>query len=514
MNIKKILYLIGLIPALGSLLTACGDSDFDLLNPSMTPRELSASVTAFNFTTPGAQTQKFIITSSKTPWNITDFPNWVALKPASGVATSEVSLSVAQNTSVDSRSAIFYLNSTADDWKFQQELTVSQVGDEPNLTVSTKDLSFGGKASSQTVDVVANFEWSAKSSQSWISLQKSEDGKELEISVTENTGYDYRTGQVTLNMNSTTYATITVTQSIPGIDSPDMLLNFRSSASKYDITVDAEIEWTATVSASWIQVSPTAGSAGKTNVTVEVTPNDGDSDRQGYISFVSGSIEYLRIQVIQKGIHMDAVSSHTFPSAGGTHVFDYTADRPWTARIEGDASWLSLSSTSGSGEQEIVMTATANNTLQERSATVIITPEGYNEIMINLTQSGKYLQASVNSISFFAKGGVSEAVTIDTDSEFTMSQTGNWFSVDMLSDNVFTVTAQANPTSDMRTGSIKLSMQGLVTGSFDLEIPVTQTGEGGSFIIDGYPEDADWNSASSGSFSITVTGFSEDQSWN
>lgn len=514
MKPTKIFFIFSIIGGLSLLLSGCKSEEFDGLNPTLTPHTLSVSRKDFKFSSPGAHSETFSVESVQTPWKFLDCPDWIKLSPSSGSSSATVSMSVSANLETNSRTALFFLSTTSADWKYEISMTATQSGAEPYLSVMTTYLSFGGKASSQTVAVSSNFDWKASSQQNWISLQKSEDGSNLTVLVTENPEFQNRNGVITLNNGSSTYATINVEQFPADVSSSDMTLNFKSSASKYDITISSENEWNATTSDSWIQISPVSGGVGDTKVMVEVTRNDADDDRRGYITIYTGNAERLQIQVIQMGIHMEVVSNYTFTAAGGTHVFDYTSDRPWFARIEGDSSWLTLSSSSGSGEEEITITASPNSTLQDRNATVIITPENYNEITINLTQSGKYLRSSVNSLSFFAKGGVSDPIIIETDSEFTMDKIGDWFTINTISDNVFTVTAEANPVSNIRNGSIKFTMQGLSEGSFVLEIPVTQTGEGGSFVTDGYPGDFDWNSASSGGITITVNGFSADQNWN
>ena len=61
-------------------------------------------------------------------------------------------------------------------------------------------------------------------------------------------------------------------------------LNFDSSASSAKITVNANQEWSASASDSWINISTTGGASGKTEVTVSVGANTG-SVRSGKITF-------------------------------------------------------------------------------------------------------------------------------------------------------------------------------------------------------------------------------------
>ena len=82
---------------------------------------------------------------------------------------------------------------------------------EPSLSVSPTSLSFGASASSKTVNVTANGDYTFSTSASWLTITQSSDKTTLTISAEANTGTSERTATITLTLGSLTQ-TISVTQ--------------------------------------------------------------------------------------------------------------------------------------------------------------------------------------------------------------------------------------------------------------------------------------------------------------
>ena len=85
---------------------------------------------------------------------------------------------------------------------------------ESSVTVSSKSLDFDGNAGSQAVTVVANHEWTSIVSEDWISIDPKNsvsDETKVNVMVQKNTGFDGRTGTVTI-MCGSARETITVVQ--------------------------------------------------------------------------------------------------------------------------------------------------------------------------------------------------------------------------------------------------------------------------------------------------------------
>lgn len=684
---KNLIYIITLLLGVG--LAGCDDG-FDPdgnLEPSLSPHWLKPSQTSFTNDLSSAFSETFTIESYETPWRFSDVAEWISLSVMSGNESASVTLTAEENQSVDNaRTAIFYLRSESPDWNYNRAMSVSQAKATPSLSAGETSLTFDGKASQQVVSITANCRWTASCSDSWVSLSSDVDNGKLTVYVTDNTQDSYRSSFIYLSYGDNGSASIKITQSPASITSSTYSLQFENFASKYDVTIDAETDWTTTVSDSWINVSPDKGKAGKTSVSIEVAPNTAIASRSGYVAINTGTSERLQIAIIQKGIYIEAdeeitfasiedskklnIKSNTtwtvtdkpnwitlskesgegnseititaadnpnttsrtsqivlsqvglsiecrikvtqmgkslsmdvtvlefsdkaeqktfniisdaswtstktaewfnstptsgrgnasitvtagnnnttdertgkinyafldkttqvtvhqlakymtidnqafeFDSHGGTHTIELLTNDEWTAQIEDNASWLKLSKSSGSESAVITLTADDNASVNERSAVVIINAKASQSVRILVSQKPRHLSVSASSISFFATGGTSDPITIDTDGSYEIKSDASWFSINMDVKNTFTVKASQNSSNQIRRGTITISLTGLKEGSLALELTVMQTGQGGSFIINGYPSDKNWDNSSGGSVTFTINGYTSDKNWD
>ncbi len=684
---KIILYITTVIVFL--YFTGCQD-DFDPngnLEPSLSAHWLRPSQTNFEYYLPSAFSETFSIESFETPWKFSDVADWISLTPLSGNASASVTLNAQANNNADNaRTAIFYLQSNDPDWNYSRAMSVSQAKAAPTLSVDETSLSFGGNASQQKANIIANCTWSASCSDSWVTLSPDVASGTLIISVSANPQSTYRSSTIYISYGSGKSTSIRITQSPANITSSVYTLQYENVASKYDVTIESEEDWTSTVSDSWIIVKPDNGKAGKTSVSIEVTPNTSISSRNGYVSIKIGTTERLQIAIQQKGIYIDAdedlifssieeskklsIRSNTgwivtskpnwitlsketgdgnseitvtssenpnttsrtgeivlgqvgltlecrvkvtqlgktlstdvtllefsdkasqmtfnlvsdavwtstqtaqwftttptsgrgnatimvaaednntteertgtinyayvdkttyvnvhqlakymtidnqsfeFDSKGGSHTIELSTNEEWTAEIEHNVSWLKLSKSSGSGNAVITLTAEDNASVNTRSTTVIINTKHAQSIRILVSQKPRHLSVSTSSILFFANGGTSETVSIDTDGTYNIKSDASWFTVNEGEGNTFTVYATKNSSDEMRRGKIIISLIDLKEGTLTLELTVSQAGEGSSFIINGYPEDQNWNYVGGGSLSVTIDGYTSDKNWD
>lgn len=684
---KTILYIFAIIALAAQ--TGCKD-DFisdGSLQPSLTARWLSPEKTNFSFYTSKAGSETFSVRSTDTPWEFTQPADWITLAPMRGSYTSDVTLSVTENKNADApRTSIFYLKSSDSEWNYSRAMSVTQVQATASLTPETTSLTFGGGASQQEVKITANCSWTASSTSSWIKLTNDVSKGVLTVAVEANPQSTYRSGYVSISFGGNKTATINVNQLQSKVVASDYTLEYENVASKYDITIDSDADWTSEVSASWISVKPDKGSAGKTSVAIEVAPNTSVSERSGFVSILTGNNKRVQIELKQKGMYIEADESMTFlaisqtkllnvhsntswqvtskpewltlskesgqgnaeiyvtstenpnttsrtgeivigqpglsvesrvkvtqigktlstevtllefsdlggqqsfdlvsdaawtatqsvdwftttpmsgagnakitvaaqanntteerigtinfgymnktvqvtvhqlakylnidgnsfqfDAKGGTHTIDLSTNDEWTATTEASAPWLKLSKTSGTGSAVITLTAEDNASMQERSAVVIINTKYAQSVRIVVTQKARYINVSAQSVSFFAAGGTSEVVTIDTNGTYKITTDASWFTVNKGEGNTFTVVATKNNDGAMRRGKVTITLTDLKSGSFSRELSVMQAGEGGSFIITPYPEDSNWSTISLGSITITVKGYSADQNWN
>ena len=93
--------------------------------------------------------------------------------------------------------------------------------------------------------------------------------------------------------------------------------------------------------------------------------------------------------------------------------------------------------------------------------------------MVTVTQDGKYLSVSTESLTFDPDGG-SKTVTVTTDGAFTTSTDVTWLIV-TTSNSSITVKSTENTSTLSRTGKVSVSLIGLSEGSLSRTINVQQS---------------------------------------
>ena len=130
---------------------------------------------------------------------------------------------------------------------------------------------------------------------------------------------------------------------VPDALSVESLSPVNANAASYDITVTANVGWTASVNDSWISIDKTSGT-GDTTISLTLTKNEATNDRIGSVTFTQnpGGDDIIRTLLItQKGADVtsiytlintgesnDPVQIHSFSKeeVNGTTKFNYAAN--------------------------------------------------------------------------------------------------------------------------------------------------------------------------------------------
>lgn len=169
--------------------------------------------------------------------------------------------------------ALFSLTtiSCSDENSLGEDYVPSLVG----LKVSSTNLFFEPSASSQSIIVKSNLDYTVTSSATWCTATQSTDGTKIIISVDNNTTLSQREALVTLNAEDSKLSKIVnVTQSEVFLDVSSTYLNFSSSASSQSVTVTSNWDYTVTSSASWC--TATTSSDRKTLIINVAANNSGE----------------------------------------------------------------------------------------------------------------------------------------------------------------------------------------------------------------------------------------------
>lgn len=498
-------------------MVSCADENSfgDNYEPSLTAHYLYLPDKTLSFDADQSLSKTMSVGAVTTPWRFSGMADWLTVSPASGSGDATVTATATANTSGDDiRTSVFNFSSTDSGYSYSSTITATQGAATPYINLSAASLEFSGATSSKTVSVTSNTAWTATCDKDWAKLTVAPDKSSITILVDENQTTSSRTATITLAGKTT--KTIAVTQSVAKVtnDAAWNTITFGNTAASYVVKVTSDVEWSASTPQSWIDITPSTGKAGTTEVVVSVTANPTDADRRGSIDIKIGTQKISSIVVNQRGRYFDVtpMGLETLPSKGGVHRVHISSNEPWTAVT--DAAWLKLSTNNGEGEIDVTMTAEDNASLRERSATTTFTPAKATPVKVTTVQSGRYLIVNTDHIDFFSKGGTSETYTINTDASFTITKQGEWFTLN-THPNAFTITAAENPTTASREGKIVITITDLNEGeTFVLEIPIVQKASGVEFGLGDFTPDANWNISGEVGLTITINGFSGDENWN
>lgn len=486
-----------------------GSNKSKSISITQSPANISSSVYTLQYENMASKYE--VIIDSETDWSSTVSDSWISVTPNTGTAgKTSVSIEVTPNTFTYTRNGYVAIKTGSTE---RLQIAISQKG---IYIKADESLTFKSIEESKELSVRSNTNWAVTKKPNWITLSKeSGEGDDI-ITVTssENPNTSSRNGEIILSQPGVSLqCNVYVTQLGKTLSTEISLLEFSDKASQMTFNLISDASWSSSQTVEWFTTTPTSG-YGNGVITVATEENNTTEERTGTINYVyADKTTFVNVHQLAKYMIVDN-QTFEFESKGGSHTIELSTNDEWTAEIEHNVSWLRLSKTSGSGNAIITLTAEDNASVNTRSTAIIIKTKYSQSVRILVSQKPRYLSISTQNILFFANGGTSEVITIDTDGVYEIKSESSWFTVNKSSENTFTVYATRNSSDEIRQGKIYISLIDLKEGSLVLELTVTQAGEGGSFIINGYPEDSDWNYVGGGTLSITIKDYTSDKNWN
>ncbi len=167
------------------------------------------------------QTLEFTITGAA-DWSITSDSDWATVSPSGGLKNKAivVTASVSANTNQETRTATLTIKSGSE----RKNVTITQTPDE-KASVDPRTLSLGGQATTRSVVITSNVDWTLSADQSWIKTNTTSGTAgevSVEISVDENDTKEARSGKITItSVSNRELATIEISQISDNIVAPD-----------------------------------------------------------------------------------------------------------------------------------------------------------------------------------------------------------------------------------------------------------------------------------------------------
>ena len=492
------------------LLKMDGKDDYITIALQQSGKSFSITPTKLEFTDKQETKDVFIETDGTWQAN-TEFP-WIEISPSSSSGNSILSISVTENTTESERKGS--VSVTMDDKTI--EIVVTQKGTVFSIDADKNLLTFPAIGGTSSLNVASNTYWQLTDYPSWISLSMAEgrgDAENIVVTAEENPSTTERSSTMLLKMDGKDdYITIALQQSGKSFSITPTKLEFTDKQETKDVFIETDGTWQANTEFPWIEISPSS-SSGNSILSISVTENTTESERKGSVS-VTMDDKTLEISITQTGKYLTIANSIlSYTSKGGTIDVTITTNDAWTAEIEDDVSWITLSETSGNETVDVEIIAADNPSINERVGSVVIKTINEKSVRIKVTQAPRYLTINHNSILFYSKGGTSEVITISTDGEYEIKGSDFWLSINQF-ENTFTVTSSENTTPDVRNGYVTITMTDLEEGSFELKLPIIQLNYGGSFLKNNYGDDKNYDEISSSNGVLTIGGFGADKNFD
>lgn len=469
------------------------------------PAGVSGSTETLEFDKEGGS--KSISITADAAWEIKTSDSWITVSPSSGgVGSHNLSISALENNSTSERTGYVYVNIGG-----SSKLQIPIVQKGLFLEAKPTSLSFSADTESKQLEINSNTDWSITSLPEWLSASSLSGKNNQTISLTaqNNSSASSRNGKVKIEKEGLTLSAIVeVQQEGLSLSVDNNNLQFGANASTQEVVINTISSWSASSSEGWITLSQTSGT-GKSTLSISVEENKGDNSRTGSVKIVAGEL-HQTITITQQGKYFNiSESDKMFTSKGGTLQISFSTNDNWNATVSDNASWLTLSSTNGSGDAIIDITAGDNASMKSRECTVTITPSNGQGAKVRVKQDGKYLTVDTEKLTFNTAGGTSKLVKISTDGTFEVSVTDSWMRIKEKSNESFRLEVDGNE-GKSRQGRVLISMVDLAGGeTYKLSISVEQDGNeinGHEYVDLGLPSGLKWATMNVGANSMNSRG--------
>lgn len=484
MKQKRIMkYLSGCLALLG-LTVSCNDELYMGgvgVVPATKAYYLYTNMLGFNLPDTVTELSTFGVECRNVPWRLDVADEWLKVSPAEGTGEdtfSIVSVGADVNPSTYYRYSVFSLESAIDTtvYRYSQQIWAEQQGNTgTSLTVSCEvPLRVSASAASETFTVETNApKFDLRTDVDW--LQATASGNEVTFSVEANTTEDVRVGYIYFDTyrqewqsSSPTIYTyyLEVRQESPEYSLSESSLAFRNTAGTKTVTLYCDLGWTASTTDSWIQVSPSSGSAGTVELSVSVTENGGVEERYGAVNLHVDGDFLIEIPVKQSGLYMDMTESRfDFESGAASRTVSMSTNLSFWNVLE-KPSWVSVSPESGeAGEHTLTINVEDNPNTTKREGRVVVGNQGLSLAdTLWVTQEGKSF-GPLETVLQFENVASSNTLDISTDGDWTVTTSDGWITVAPSSghgNGQVTVTVEANETDNERTGLLSVAVGGTV----------------------------------------------------
>ena len=430
----------------------------------------SASPSSLAFAAKGGS-QPFALTYTGTgTWSLSTTDNWLQMSPAGGNADAMVSVTASANPAGAPRSGKVMITFGT------RTQTVFVTQEAAALAVTPAGLDFAVAGETGTLAVSSNRDWLLSGGAEWLTVNSPVTTGNATVTLTAaaNDATSARTATLAFTAGNITRTVALNQPAAPArlaVSSP--VVEAPAAGAEATVQVHSNTAWSAGSDQDWIRAG-TAGGTGNGPLALTIAPNAGVTPRTGTVRVSSGEIT-LTVEVRQAAapVHLSVRPTDVaFSADRETITLRITSNTDW--QLGPLPGWLEAGSSSGSGNQEVALTAGANAATQARSDVFAITAGGLvQEIRVRQAAARPLLSVTPEALAFPA-AGATRTLAVRANVDWQVDAHPTWVVVTPSADKItFQVTATANSEPATRTGSLTLTGGGLTaTVSLDQEAVV------------------------------------------
>ena len=414
--------------------------------------------TTRNFPTGGGGGAIITSGSASTWWARVTEP-WITLSSNSGNIGYPVAYTVSATTNAEQRVGYVYVNGHA------HQVTQDGLGG----TISSDGATYEKAGGSGTIalSVQNGIAWKAISNVDWLSVSPTNGIGSGSVTYQVAAYNEVATRQGTLTIAGNTFTVFQYGRRIK-LEPAIVTQNYETHVIPITVNALAITQWSVTPNNSWISVVDAGNGQGGDLVTIAIAENPSYKARTGTVKIGTETFT-----VTQQGRPTAALSFSVSPTAStasvdganGTIAVTATPDLPWTATS--GANWLTVyaATATGTGNGNVVYSASPNPTLSQRTGNITITPESTSGMAAKthkVTQPAATSALSMSGYEFEASGeSCSVEVSVASIVQWSISESLDWITVNgstsRTGPGTVTLQAAANNTVYPRSGTVKIA---------------------------------------------------------
>lgn len=415
--------------------------------------------------------------ASNMAWSLSESLSFLSLSVTSGSNDRKVDVICQPNSSASKRTGTITLSGTGVPGK---TISITQEAATPKLTISPGDLAFDQSGGNQIISISSNTSWTIIESLAFISVSQTSGSNNANITVAcqSNGATTSRSGIIKVAANGLDTQIISVSQTgaTTMLNVTPNAMTFSASGGTQKGNITSNTSWMVQENLSFIKIDSLSG---KNNGAIQIVCDSSNSavTRTGLITITGIGAVSKTISITQTGVtgFMNvSPSSIDFNAVGGKQFFLISSNTNWT--LSESMTHITLDKTTGTNNDTVWVTCSANSTILERTGQITITGIGVSAKTITVNQKGEQPRLSVSpgTLSFTSAAG-SKTITIASNIPWTVTDTAAYLTSNVAAGSnnaTVTVTCSANPSALARNTNLSITGAGVTP----VTIPVSQSG--------------------------------------